>query len=65
MKLTLFNLKNLILTIFEDWSAYVNLDNLMSELCSMTTNLDNNLFGNDKDYYLIFLYFILKNFAID
>lgn len=65
MKLTLFNLKNLILTIFEDWSAYVNLDNLMSELCSMTTNLDNNPFGNDKDYYLIFLYFILKNFAID
>ena len=52
--LTLINLKDLNTRIYQGKSAYFNFDNLMSKLYSMTTNLRNNPFGNDKDEIPIF-----------
>ena len=52
--LTLINLKDLNTRIYQGKQAYFNFDNLMSKLYSMTTNLRNNPFGNDKDEIPIF-----------
>ena len=52
--LTLINLKDLNTRIYQGKLAYFNFDNLMSKLYSITTNLGNNPFGNDKDKIPIF-----------